>query len=947
MTDGTNLRARLSWLLLLALLLNLARAQDAPRPVRRAPASIPKAVEYRPALLRDVPLDWWDEYPAVCLYSSLTALVSEDGDVEEIHHSLVKLNNAAAVEEQGECRFFYEPDFQTITLNEARVHTARGTVVEVRPEHVQVRDSSTDYQVYANTREVIVSFPGLGVGDVIELQWTTKGRDPEYAPHYCLEHYFNNVDNDAIDLGETHAYPIRKAEVIVQLPKSKPLRFATHGHDFPPKVTETADTRTYHWTTADVMPTPQDTPAPRTEDYFVGVIASTFPSWDAVAKFELDLRAGCRDCTAELRDELKKATDGATTLEARVRSLCRFVRSDLRYLSHGHGASGNRPHPPANVLANGFGDCKDKCQLLSVLLTDLDVPHECVLISTEGYPELHPDVPTPVADHIFLKIDIGDTTHFVDPTGTFDPWDQIREDCSGRNALLFNEKSAKLERLPPMKPEDYRIVSESNLVVDTAGNGKLTVKREYHRIAGGKLRSDWLSLPRGRWKETLIDEFGTHYAIARIESLTVDDKNLADPDQPLKVQFTVNLPRLFEPEPERSSRMGRLYDTPLWDLVLTHRPEADRKLPLHLPQAFHVRQALHITLPPTHEFVSLPQRNMHDTPWGHGELDIVGQEDPHQMTFLWEARVHTRRVPTKDLDAWRKFDDALAETYSPGVVIDFSRNPEDLAAIRTLASQDPQNAGAWEALLHMLLDQGQRDEAKRVLKKVRAELPQDQNLAEFALDVAVADAELELELRDLAQRFPQDERYRVSLAVVLIERGKLPEAETLLTKATNSSTKDVQLRAMIALADLRVRQNKPREAERLMDEVFGLDEAAVELVLFQQVVGRMLEQRKLWDDAKEHYEMGLEMHRDDPDLLAGSVRVLRQLKEREPALRRLWSFMAVAETAEQKEQAAQFCLLFERWEDAELLAKDAIKLDPQVKQAPAILQAARMRRKPM
>ena len=63
----------------------------------------------------------------------------------------------------------------------------------------------------------------------------------------------------------------------------------------------------------------------------------------------------------------------------------------------------------------------------------------------------------------------------------------------------------------------------------------------------------------------------------RIESLTVDDKNLADPDQPLKVQFTVNLPRLFEAEPERSSRMGRLYDTPLWDLVLTQRPDADRQ----------------------------------------------------------------------------------------------------------------------------------------------------------------------------------------------------------------------------------------------------------------------------------------------------------------------------------------------------------------------------------
>ena len=126
-----------------------------------------------------MPHEFLDDAAACILYAATTYLVEADGTVETISHEVTRLNGRKGVEKLGEYRnIIYTPSYQKLTLNEARVHKADGRTIDVEPRHVQLRDVATDYQVYDRDKQLIITFPTLEVGDVIEVKWTRARQEP-------------------------------------------------------------------------------------------------------------------------------------------------------------------------------------------------------------------------------------------------------------------------------------------------------------------------------------------------------------------------------------------------------------------------------------------------------------------------------------------------------------------------------------------------------------------------------------------------------------------------------------------------------------------------------------------------------------------------------------------------------------------------------------------------
>jgi transglutaminase-like putative cysteine protease len=68
---------------------------------------------------------------------------------------------------------------------------------------------------------------------------------------------------------------------------------------------------------------------------------------------------------------------------SKIRALAVFAQKDIRYVAIELGVGGVQPHPASEVLAHGYGDCKDKVTLLSSMLKELGVDSHYVLINTE------------------------------------------------------------------------------------------------------------------------------------------------------------------------------------------------------------------------------------------------------------------------------------------------------------------------------------------------------------------------------------------------------------------------------------------------------------------------------------------------------------------------------------------------------------------------------------
>src|SRR5438874_1754662 len=154
-------------------------------PVERGPAPIPPPFEYRPEVLRDAPAEYLSDAPACYLYSGTTHTLEADGTLSTTIMEVIRLNSRRGIEQQGQYRSVtFNPAYEKVTLHTARVHKALGTTDEIEPRHLFIRDVNTDHHVYDSNKQIVVSFPRLEVGDVLEVFWTVRGRHPEFQDQF-------------------------------------------------------------------------------------------------------------------------------------------------------------------------------------------------------------------------------------------------------------------------------------------------------------------------------------------------------------------------------------------------------------------------------------------------------------------------------------------------------------------------------------------------------------------------------------------------------------------------------------------------------------------------------------------------------------------------------------------------------------------------------------------
>jgi transglutaminase-like putative cysteine protease len=117
-------------------------------------------------------------------------------------------------------------------------------------------------------------------------------------------------------------------------------------------------------------------------------------------------------------------TKNAPNDETKLRVLYGYVSTQFRYIGISFGIGRYQPHSAAEVLANQYGDCKDKHTLLASLLTAVGIPADPALISTSR--EVDADVPSPGQfDHVITAVPTEggvvwlDTTAEVGPTNTW------------------------------------------------------------------------------------------------------------------------------------------------------------------------------------------------------------------------------------------------------------------------------------------------------------------------------------------------------------------------------------------------------------------------------------------------------------------------------------------------------------------------------------------------
>ncbi len=298
-----------------------AQAAD-PWPVPRGPAREPVPYRYEPQVWQKVPKEFREDASAVILYSGTTHRIEDDGTVETTTHEVTRLNGRKGIESLGEYRSIsFDPNYQKLTLNEARVLKAKGAVVPIEPKHVQLRDMATDYQIYDQDKQLVISFPNLEVGDTYEVKWTVRGKNPEFGGKYFARYTFGD-----------DTYPVVRDELHVVTSPKQIFKYAALNGAVELKVSDSPREKHYYWKVANRAELPRDEDRPSKEELRLAgglldlrELGRSRPVEAEIAGGLLEMHAGGtgNDCRGDARsDDAPGKSTHADLLGAPAHSLC-------------------------------------------------------------------------------------------------------------------------------------------------------------------------------------------------------------------------------------------------------------------------------------------------------------------------------------------------------------------------------------------------------------------------------------------------------------------------------------------------------------------------------------------------------------------------------------------------------------------------------------------------
>ncbi|HXH63011.1 MAG TPA: DUF3857 and transglutaminase domain-containing protein, partial [Gemmatimonadales bacterium] len=352
-------------------------------------------------------------------------------------YSAILVQSEAGVRALGELAFDYDSAFSRLDIDTVEVRKGTGGRVLAPASAVQdvTGPIGREAPTYSDLRQKIITVPGLQPGDTIayHLTWTI---DRPLAPGEFW--YSAPFIRRAVDLDDHVQLVVRASQYVNIKTRGGPA----------PIVTDSAGWRLYRWRDANLEIDTLAEPGKRPD----GVEITSFRDWTAVATWYAGLERPREAATTALGEKAAELVRGKTSLADSIAALFAYVSQQIRYVSLSFGIGHYQPHAAADVMANAYGDCKDKHVLLASLLRSIGVASAPVLIGTEQ--DADSTLPTPLAfNHLITLVPLRTDTLWLDATPDVAPFRYLGITVRDRHALVIPaDAPARLVRSPAALP---------------------------------------------------------------------------------------------------------------------------------------------------------------------------------------------------------------------------------------------------------------------------------------------------------------------------------------------------------------------------------------------------------------------------------------------------------------------------------------------------------------
>lgn len=755
--------------------------------------------------------------------SKITYTYQADGTGVQDMVESIKVQSEAGVDDFSVISLTYAGATQSAKILSASVTHSDGTVTITPPSNAidQPARVTLEAPLYSDLKVLELPIRGLRPGDTLALHIeivTTKAE----APGQFWDAF--RFLPKAVVLHQT---------VTLNVPASRYVQ--VWSPDYKPVITDSDGRKSYTWTYQQLTPTSdiKSNNAGGTSTPKPSLAWTSFHSWQQVGDWYRSLAASRATPTPAIIAEAHTLTQGITNPEQQVRAIYNFVSTHIRYVGVDFGIGRYEPHAAATVLANQYGDCKDKDTLLEALLRASGFTTAPALIGA-GIPMI-PSLPSPgLFDHVITTVMLPSGQIWLDSTPEVAPFRLLISALRGKQALVIPAHGpAKLERTPAQPP--FPFINRFMAVGKITAQGDLTAHVVITDRSDGELllRSIARNLAPAQWNQSaqyLVRFMGfggtvTNAVFTNVENL----------DQPIQLSYDYEHPSFGD---WADFRILPLFPSAFLPAAPIKIPSEAIKLGAERTEIAVTR----ITLPPGFG-ATLP--NAVHVKTSFATFDKTYSFENGVLTATRKIVILQSSLPAASWKDYKKFfsDTSLGElTYIPLTSTNAMSGPEphppiagesdpDAAklvaeAVRFEVASDWKNAlnrldrakaiqpkqpFLWSGYGYVAMGQGHRGEA---IKDFRHELklhPDETGVVMFFanyLQKSGEDKDAELVLGASFRRDPSQVPVALVFSLLQSADHNLPEAIATLRKAIAASPQNPSLQATLASFLLNNHQNE-------------------------------------------------------------------------------------------------------------------------------------------
>ncbi len=367
-----------------------------------------------------------------------------DGTGEQDGHMRVKVQSEAGARQLSVLSFGYAAATQAAHFESVRVTHSDGTFMDTPVTDAMEMPAPVTQQapLYSDLKMLQLPVRGLRAGDTLDYRVRIDLKSAE-APSQFWGTF--NFLKTAVVLSQTLALDVPEGKYVqVWSPEVKPV------------ITVTGGRKVYHWSGSQLKPTCSDNnkqdAAAAPPDNKPSVAWTTFHSWDEIGNWYRGLAAPRAVSTDALKAQADEITRDAKTPDEQVQAIYSFVATRIRYIGIDFGIGRFQPHAAAEVLANQYGDCKDKDTLLEALLHAKGFTTAPALIGVNI--DMVADLPSPgLFNHVITTVTLPSGQIWLDSTAETAPYRLLVSLIRDKQALVIPASgAASLESTPAQTP---------------------------------------------------------------------------------------------------------------------------------------------------------------------------------------------------------------------------------------------------------------------------------------------------------------------------------------------------------------------------------------------------------------------------------------------------------------------------------------------------------------